>query len=712
VIENNIAVHDLENEELPLAWAGGLNAAHYNTMDLNGDGNEDLVTFDRTAGRITTFLNEGSAYVYHPEYETYFPEGITNWVLLRDYNCDGKKDLFTGDILGIKVYANKTTPGSPPVWEQFLFYSGFPGPKSPVLLTKGFSGKINLQLQFDDLPAVVDADGDGDLDIFSVRFVGNGSIEYHRNYSMERYGTCDSLDFERETQSWGDLTECGCGSFAFNGANCPPSTGGRVQHAGGKSLLVLDVEGDGDVDVLLSEASCAQLYLLRNDGTLEDPIINTSSSFPSSNRVNFSIFPAAFYEDLDFDGTKDLVAIPNVYSRTTLSLDFEQSNWFYANGGTDQAPDFTLQTKAFLQDRMIDVGDNAVPAFIDYDADGDYDLFVSQHTSAQFVSSIALYENTGTNTAPAFRLADEDVWEFSFSSFYNLKIQFADINSDSKIDLVFTATAFNTGLTSLFYLPNKGTTSIDFGNQTIQGTGFNLGFSENITVTDIDKDGLPDLLVGTASGALAYWRNNGPPGTFNFTLEDDAYLGLSSTVLRQNIACTTADLDGDGRVDLLYGDQTGRLNIVSNFREAVDASSASREIVFDPFSSTYISRNFGGRVWPSAVNLFGTTRPALVIGNVTGGLSVLRHDDGESLPVEPVISVYPNPLPHGTAVNIVVDRQSFLQVFSTVGQEITTPIYLTANEEYPYRLPDVAVGVYILRFTIGERVFSRRIVIY
>jgi hypothetical protein len=401
VIENNIAVHDLENEELPLAWAGGLNAAHYNTMDLNGDGNEDLVTFDRTAGRITTFLNEGSAYVYHPEYETYFPEGITNWVLLRDYNCDGKKDLFTGDILGIKVYANKTTPGSPPVWEQFLFYSGFPGPKSPVLLTKGFSGKINLQLQFDDLPAVVDADGDGDLDIFSVRFVGNGSIEYHRNYSMERYGTCDSLDFERETQSWGDLTECGCGSFAFNGANCPPSTGGRVQHAGGKSLLVLDVEGDGDVDVLLSEASCAQLYLLRNDGTLEDPIINTSSSFPSSNRVNFSIFPAAFYEDLDFDGTKDLVAIPNVYSRTTLSLDFEQSNWFYANGGTDQAPDFTLQTKAFLQDRMIDVGDNAVPAFIDYDADGDYDLFVSQHTSAQFVSSIAMYENTGTNTAPA-----------------------------------------------------------------------------------------------------------------------------------------------------------------------------------------------------------------------------------------------------------------------------------------------------------------------
>ena len=61
------------------------------------------------------------------------------------------------------MYLNETGEGENPSWKQFLFYSGFEGPKSQVLLTKGFSGKINLQLQFDDLPSIGDADGDGDL---------------------------------------------------------------------------------------------------------------------------------------------------------------------------------------------------------------------------------------------------------------------------------------------------------------------------------------------------------------------------------------------------------------------------------------------------------------------------------------------------------------------------------------------------------------------
>jgi hypothetical protein len=288
-----------------MPWAGGLNAAHYNTMDLNQDGKDDLVLFDRTADKVMTFLQQDNQYLHAPDYESFFPDEITNWLLLRDFNCDGKKDIFTGDILGIKVYLNETDDAENPSWKQFLFYSGFTGPKSQVLLTKGFSGMINLQLQFDDLPSIGDADGDGDMDIFNVRFVGNGTVEYHRNFSVERYGTCDSLDFERQTQKWGDFVECSCGTFAFNGEECPPSTGGRVQHAGGKSLLAIDTDGNSSLDLLFSEASCSRLSLLNNAGSVASPVINTAVSYPSQNPVNFLIYPAAFYEDLDFDGVKD-----------------------------------------------------------------------------------------------------------------------------------------------------------------------------------------------------------------------------------------------------------------------------------------------------------------------------------------------------------------------------------------------------------------------
>lgn len=228
-IDHTIPVQDINNTELSMPWSGGLNAAQYNTMDLDLDGNDDLVLFDRMANKVITFLNVNNKYVPAPEYENFFPAEISSWLLLRDYNCDGKKDIFTGDVLGIKVYKNITVEGGYPAWEQFFFTSGFAGSKSPVLLTKGFNSKINLQLQFDDLPSISDLDGDGDLDILNVRFVGNGTIEFHQNLSMERHGTCDSLDFERVTQSWGNFRECSCGEIALNGLSCAPIAGGRTQ---------------------------------------------------------------------------------------------------------------------------------------------------------------------------------------------------------------------------------------------------------------------------------------------------------------------------------------------------------------------------------------------------------------------------------------------------------------------------------------------------
>src|SRR5688572_4454033 len=133
VIDQTIPVKDDQGDELELPWAGGLNAAHYNTMDLNGDGKNDLVLFDRMADKILTFINSENKYQYAPEFEIFFPEEITNWFLLRDYNCDGKNDIFTGDILGIKVYTNISTPGSPLAWDQFLFYPGGAGSLSKVL---------------------------------------------------------------------------------------------------------------------------------------------------------------------------------------------------------------------------------------------------------------------------------------------------------------------------------------------------------------------------------------------------------------------------------------------------------------------------------------------------------------------------------------------------------------------------------------------------
>ncbi len=72
----------------------------------------------------------------------------------------------------------------------------------------------------------------------------------------------------------------------------------------------------------------------------------------------------------------------------------------YKNSGTDDAPVFSFSTDSFLQDQMIDVGDNAVPAFNDFDGDGDQDLFVSQNKTPNATATVRLYENTGTAASP------------------------------------------------------------------------------------------------------------------------------------------------------------------------------------------------------------------------------------------------------------------------------------------------------------------------
>ena len=94
-ISSNAQLQYHFNQEVPvvqgssastMAWAGGLNAGQYNAIDLDNDGIQDLMIFDRDNNKPLTFLSDGAKYNYAPEFEHLFPEGLENWALLRDYN--------------------------------------------------------------------------------------------------------------------------------------------------------------------------------------------------------------------------------------------------------------------------------------------------------------------------------------------------------------------------------------------------------------------------------------------------------------------------------------------------------------------------------------------------------------------------------------------------------------------------------------------------
>lgn len=107
------------NKVLKMPWANGINFANVSNIDFDLDGKKDLVVFDRLnqygTGRFRCFVNVGNAgetkYREDSYYSYLFPE-TAYWAVLKDFNCDGKEDLFCSTSAGIKVYKNISTPGN------------------------------------------------------------------------------------------------------------------------------------------------------------------------------------------------------------------------------------------------------------------------------------------------------------------------------------------------------------------------------------------------------------------------------------------------------------------------------------------------------------------------------------------------------------------------------------------------------------------------
>jgi FG-GAP-like repeat len=707
-IDQSIPV-EIDGRTLLNPWAGGLNSAQINTMDLDADGQPDLVIFDKTASKISTFLAVKGTYIYAPEYEILFPQDINTFVVLRDYNCDGKKDLFTFGQIGIYVYKNVTLAGKPLSWKKLTFYTA-PGFKSEVLLTQGFSSKINLLPGTNDLPNFIDMDGDGDLDVLNMKFVSPSQAEFHKNFSKENGHGCDSLELVRQTQNWGGFTECSCGKIAFGSQTCE-QIGGRteqIQHTGGKATLTLDADNDGDQDLLYSEETCSDIYYLENKGDATNAVMNGFTGFPASKPIYYSLFPATYLEDVDFDGKPDLLASPNLYARSAFNNNFIQSLWYYKNTGTAQLPNFSFVKNNLLQEDMIEVGDFSSPAFTDFDLDGDQDMFIGQNLNDVSRASISYYENVGNHDHPSFKLSTEDFLGFSFLSLYNIKPQFVDIDKNGGQDLVFTATSLITGNTRLYYIASTSKTAPVFGGQSLKVINVPMDASKNVTAIDIDLDGNLDLLIGTSTGSLEYWRNL---GTTSFVLTNDKYLGLGESLVRKNVTAVAGDLDHDGHEDLVLGDDGGTISIYSNFRSAGSAPVAITEIIYDSFSKLYTSKNLGGSLRPIVVNLLGTDKPEIIVGNALGGLHVLKNDNGSFFSDVPFVKLSPVPVRSDQSISIETDRPVTMQIYTALGQQIGSPIIIPANEIIEYPLQGVSAGIYIARFTAGSKSVAIRFIV-
>ena len=705
-------------QALSNAFAGGLNAPQFSTCKLDNDGVEDLVVFDRTAQKITTFLakqdNLGKYFwQYAPQYETAFPK-ISNWILLIDYNRDGKKDIFTYTPSGMKVYRNITT-------DKLAFQLV----ADPVNST-GYSGVINLYIAATDIPAIVDMDNDGDYDVVTFESSGNFAI-YHKNFSIEKYKNVNVLEFKRVGDCWGGFTKEHFDDIKFNqgcGDNPQPLSDpfvsqktSKVLHSG-NSILLLDLNADGLKDVLYGHVTKNKVASILNIGTLDQAKFKQADyNYPNIKPVDFAVYPSVYYEDLDFDGVKDLVASPSGYDNATQTVDYKNSAWFYQNKGQNDKPNFSFVQTDFLQNTMVDLGENTSPVFVDIDGDGDQDLLVGNgglRGETGFRASIYFFENKGNST---FELTNSDFLNLSKTlQLSDIKPFVVDMNGDGVDDLGFMSNSF-TGA-SIKYLPNKAT----------KGKAFDLKLAEAVVLPpieylangdfplffDLDKDGLKDLLLARSSGGLDFFKNTGTAKSPQYSKKMEGLGGIQSDYIIGNISLAVADFNGDGKEELITGARDGYLRIYKNvIDQNLSQFVADSSYILDDFNGKYSKIQLGGSLVVAVTDLDNDLVPDVLVGTNTGGLKVFKNTSKYIITAteEPINSiVYPNP-----TNRYVYVKNSYIadyEMINSMGVKILVQKNQKPNQEITFDLGLQNDGVYFLRIVAeGKETEVRKIVL-
>lgn len=632
-------------------WAGGLNYAQFSDIDYDFDGDLDLFVFDRSNDQIRIFehIIQGTQHSYHfdPLGSYSFPSDVRYRAVCLDYDFDGQMDLFTYGIGGVKAYKNIGNVGSGLQWQlsKNLIYSDYNGTS------------MGLYVSSADIPAIVDVDGDQDLD-FLVFSIAGDHVEYHKNLSQELYGNADSLRFELKNRCWGGFIEevtsnaitlFDVSTLCTNGnvpnPQLPPHSENEKAHSG-SSLLALDLDQSNTMDLIIGDVSYGNLNLLINGGNIPNsnsPMISVDANFPSNSvPASIQIFPASYYVDIDFDGKKDLLVSPNAKGTS----ENEKSVWKYKNNGSSSLPIFNYQTNAFLQEDMVEHGIGSVPVFADVTNDGLPDMFVANYFTYKPVlqkeSKIAYYKNTGTSTAPIFTFIDNDFLNLSTLNLgFRTIPTFGDLNNDGKPELIL---GLENG--SLMYFENissGSTPSFAPGIANYDGNGgssIQIGQYAAPQLFDVNSDNLLDLVIGEKTGKIIYYENIGSSASPIFSWVSN-FLG--------GIDVSTATPDGfpyphffkyQDTTYLIVGAYDGKLRMYDSIDGNISGTFALRSFPF-------LGLEVGAFSAASIMDLDNDNNLDLYVGQDLGGVFRLEHKFGSNLHVESIdpihFEVYPNP---------------------------------------------------------------------
>jgi hypothetical protein len=396
-----------------------------------------------------------------------------------DVDRDGDVDLFVGG----RPYL------APPGGQDRLFLNDGRGQ-----FTDATAARLPAESSFGHACALADVDGDGDLDLYVGNSKTGGNVQAQ-----------DFLWLNDGTGRFSDVTT----------ARLPADDDFTEALAAG------DVDGDGDVDVVLGNQVGQKLY--RNDGT------GRFAAAPAGALPSYDAVPNAVQlGDVDRDGDLDVLMV-FMGGGSTARL--------YANDGTGRFTDVTAT-------RLAGVGEPHDGVLVDLDRDGDLDAL----TVTPGVQGDRFWRNDGTGTftdaTPAVLAGRRDA-----------RVVVHDVDRDGDADVLLTTPVSQAAPLDL--LRNDGAGNLAVVPGAVAATPLLELAPEVYAFFDADGDGDGDLV---ASGRTTFvlgaaherlWRNDGA-GRFLDEAAPQLGTGMRGVAL--------GDPDGDGDLDVLLLGPAPRLH--------------------------------------------------------------------------------------------------------------------------------------------------------
>ncbi len=383
--------------------------------------------------------------------------------------------------------------------------------------------------------SVVDPDNDGIYDALI------GDIASDHMIYLTNGGTKESANMTSQDAQFPSY------NVPIEISSSPVAVEGDVDNDGVKDLLVTPfVKSNGD--------NYNNVWFYKNDGVVKGVELEfESKNFLTQEMIDVGKNAVPTLGDINGDGLLDLIIGNNGLRSSNSETDFTLS--FYKNVGDSVSAQFELVTKDYLEVSTAGLRSLA-PELGDIDGDGDLDLIIGQENG-----KIRLHENKGTDEVPNFifigELSDDGGNIIDIGS--NAVPEFLDFDGDGELDLFIGK---ENG--SISYYRNIGSHVFKLELDNLGGITFNNSTSESFSapeVGDFDGDGLMDLLVGGNADKVEFYSDIKADAMDNFVVDQ---LSFFDRLNHTRIALTSGNLGDDGAVEIITGLLGGGLAFFSS----------------------------------------------------------------------------------------------------------------------------------------------------